>query len=98
MRAIGRSLMASPKGLLLDEPALGLAPKVVERVGEGIREINARGVTVVLVEQNAAMALAVADRAVVPEVGQVPLVAKAAELAESEAVGERHLGVAPAAP
>ena len=73
MLAIGRALMASPKVLLLDEPSLGLAPKIVERVGEVIREINARGVTVVLVEQNAAMALAVADRAVVLEVGQVAL-------------------------
>ena len=102
MLAIGRALMASPKVLLLDEPSLGLAPKIVERVGEVIREINARGVTVVLVEQNAAMALAVADRAVVLEVGQVALEGTAAELAESEAVRERYLGVdrgrAPAKP
>ena len=73
MLAIGRALMASPKVLLLDEPSLGLAPKIVERVGAVIREINERGVTVVLVEQNAAMALSVADRAVVLEVGEVAL-------------------------
>ncbi|MDA0139470.1 ATP-binding cassette domain-containing protein [Solirubrobacter sp. CPCC 204708] len=93
MLAIGRALMASPQVLLLDEPSLGLAPKIVERVGEVIREINARGVTVVLVEQNAAMALAVADHAVVLEVGEVALRGTAEELAESEAVRERYLGV-----
>jgi ABC-type branched-subunit amino acid transport system ATPase component len=98
MLAIGRALMASPKVLLLDEPSLGLAPKIVERVGEVIREINARGVTVVLVEQNAAMALAVADRAVVLEVGEVALEGTAAELSESEAVRERYLGVSTSAP
>jgi ABC-type branched-subunit amino acid transport system ATPase component len=98
MLAIARALMASPKVLLLDEPSLGLAPKIVERVGEVIREINARGVTVVLVEQNAAMALAVADRAVVLEVGEVALEGTAAELSESEAVRERYLGVTTNAP
>jgi branched-chain amino acid transport system ATP-binding protein len=98
MLAIGRALMASPQLLLLDEPSLGLAPKIVERVGEVVREINTRGVTVVLVEQNAAMALAVADRAVVLDVGQVALEGTAAELAESEAVRERYLGVTTAAP
>ena len=98
MLAIGRALMASPTVLLLDEPSLGLAPKIVEHVGEVIREINARGVTVVLVEQNAAMALAVADRALVLDVGQVALEGTAAELAESEAVRERYLGVTTADP
>jgi len=94
MLAIGRALMASPRVLLLDEPSLGLAPKIVERVGAVIREINERGVTVVLVEQNAAMALSVADRAIVLEVGEVALEGTADELAESEAVKERYLGVA----
>jgi branched-chain amino acid transport system ATP-binding protein len=93
MLAIGRALMASPRVLLLDEPSLGLAPKIVEQVGGVIREINERGVTVVLVEQNAAMALAVADHAVVLEVGEVALRGTAAELGESEAVRERYLGV-----
>jgi len=95
MLAIGRALMAGPRVLLLDEPSLGLAPRVVEQLGEVIREINREGVTVVLVEQNAAMALAVADRAVVLEVGRVALEGSAAELAESEHVRDRYLGVAP---
>ena len=73
MLAIARALMASPKLLTLDEPSLGLAPRIVEQLREVIAEINRRGVTVVLVEQNAAMALAVADRAVVLEVGEVAL-------------------------
>ena len=97
MLAIGRALMAGPRVLLLDEPSLGLAPRIVEQLGEVIREINRRGVTVVLVEQNAAMALAVADRAVVLEVGRVALAGSAAELAESERVRDRYLGAAPAA-
>lgn len=96
MLAIGRALMASPTVLLLDEPSLGLAPKIVARVAEVIREINGRGVTVVLVEQNAAMALSVADHALVLEVGEVALEGTAAELAESEAVKERYLGVSKA--
>jgi branched-chain amino acid transport system ATP-binding protein len=94
MLAIGRALMAGPRVLLLDEPSLGLAPRIVEQLGEVIREINAQGVTVVLVEQNAAMALAVADRAVVLEVGEVALTGGADELAESELVRERYLGAA----
>ena len=97
MLAIGRALMASPRVLLLDEPSLGLAPRIVERVRDVIAEINADGVTVVLVEQNAAMALALADDAVVLEVGQVALEGPAAELAESDAVRDRYLGIAPAA-
>ena len=98
MLAIGRALMAGPRVLLLDEPSLGLAPRIVEQVGEVIREINRQGVTVVLVEQNAAMALAVADRAVVLEVGRVALEGRAGELAESQEVRDRYLGVARAAP
>jgi ABC-type branched-subunit amino acid transport system ATPase component len=98
MLAIARALMASPQVLLLDEPSLGLAPKIVEQVGAVIREINERGVTVVLVEQNAAMALSVADRAVVLEVGEVALEGAADELAESDAVQERYLGMATQAP
>ncbi len=94
MLAIGRALMASPRVLLLDEPSLGLAPRIVEQLAEVIREINRQGVTVLLVEQNAAMALAVADRAVVLEVGQVALDGAADELAESDEVRERYLGVA----
>ena len=99
MLAIGRALMASPRVLLLDEPSLGLAPRIVGQVGEVIREINRSGVTVVLVEQNAAMALEVADRALVLEVGRVSLEGTAEELAETDGVRDRYLGAArPTAP
>jgi ABC-type branched-subunit amino acid transport system ATPase component len=94
MLAIGRALMAGPRVLLLDEPSLGLAPRVVGQIGEVVGEINRQGVTVVLVEQNAAMALAVADRAVVLEVGRVSLAGTARELADSPQVRDRYLGIA----
>src|SRR4051794_28864797 len=93
MLAIGRALMSEPKLLLLDEPSLGLAPKLVEQIGEVVREINRQGTSVVLVEQNAAMALEVADRAFVLEVGRTTLEGSAAELATSDEVRERYLGV-----
>jgi branched-chain amino acid transport system ATP-binding protein len=92
MLAIGRALMAGPRVLLLDEPSLGLAPKVVAQIGHVVGEINRQGVTVVLVEQNAAMALSVADRAVVLEVGGVSLSGSASELADSPQVRDRYLG------
>ena len=94
MLAIGRALMADPKVLLLDEPSLGLAPQVVDRIGEIVQQINAQDTAVVLVEQNAAMALKVAHRALVLEVGEVALEGDAKELASSDAVRERYLGVA----
>src|SRR3954453_6234742 len=94
MLAIGRALMSEPKLLLLDEPSLGLAPQVVERIGGVVKEINEQGTSVVLVEQNAAMALDVADRAYVLEVGRVSLEGSASELAASDEVRERYLGVA----
>jgi ABC-type branched-subunit amino acid transport system ATPase component len=93
MLAIGRALMSEPRLLLLDEPSLGLAPQVVDQIGDVIRDINEQGTSVVLVEQNAAMALAVADRAAVLEVGRVTLEGSAAELRESDEVRERYLGV-----
>jgi branched-chain amino acid transport system ATP-binding protein len=92
MLAIGRALMSSPKLLLLDEPSLGLAPKMVERIGEIIEEIHAQGTAVVLVEQNAAMALKVADRAVVLNVGAVAVSGPAAKVADS--VQQHYLGTA----
>ena len=98
MLAIGRALMSEPKLLLLDEPSLGLAPKVVERIGEVIGEINQQGTAVVLVEQNAAMALAIASSAYVLEVGRVVLEGSAAELADSTEVQERYLGGASGPP
>jgi len=92
MLAIGRALMSEPKLLLLDEPSLGLAPKVVERIAEVIQEINGQGTSVVLVEQNAAMALDIAESAYVLEVGEVTLHGSAQELARSSEVQARYLG------
>ncbi|GAA3032660.1 ABC transporter ATP-binding protein [Streptosporangium longisporum] len=93
MLAIGRALMASPRMLLLDEPTLGLAPMMAARIADTVREINARGTTVLLVEQNAAMALTLASHAYVLEVGEVVLSGPAAELAASDEVRRRYLGI-----
>jgi branched-chain amino acid transport system ATP-binding protein len=92
MLAIGRALMANPKLLLLDEPSLGLAPKLVRAILEVVRAIRARGTTVLLVEQNARMALETADRAYVLETGTVALAGPAAEMAEDERVQRVYLG------
>jgi ABC-type branched-subunit amino acid transport system ATPase component len=93
MLAIGRALMASPRVLLLDEPSLGLAPRLVDKIGETIRRINSEGIAVVLVEQNAAMALQIADRALVFDVGRIALEGTASALADSDEVRERYLGL-----
>jgi len=92
MLAIGRALMAAPRVLLLDEPSLGLAPQVVGQVGRVVREINDRGTTVVLVEQNAAMALSVATQAYVLATGEVCLSGSAAALAADDTVRDLYLG------
>jgi branched-chain amino acid transport system ATP-binding protein len=92
MLAIGRALMSDPRLLLLDEPSLGLAPQMVGRIARIIREIHDQGTAVVLVEQNATMALEVADHAVVLEVGRVALSGPAAELAASDDVQRLYLG------
>ncbi|MEU0471306.1 ABC transporter ATP-binding protein [Streptomyces olivaceus] len=92
MLAIGRALMAAPRLLLLDEPSLGLAPMMVGRIAEVVREINAGGTAVLLVEQNAGMALSLAERAHVLEVGEVRLSGDAAELARTDAVRRLYLG------
>ena len=92
MLAIGRALMAGPKLLLLDEPSLGLAPKIIGQIGRVISEINSTGVSVLLVEQNATMALGVADVAYVLELGRVSLSGPAAELAATDAVRALYLG------
>lgn len=92
MLAIGRGLMARPQLLLLDEPSLGLAPRIIGQIGEVIREINRQGTSVLLVEQNATMALGVADTAFVLDVGTVSLSGSAAELAKSDAVQRLYLG------
>jgi branched-chain amino acid transport system ATP-binding protein len=92
MLAIGRALMASPKLLLLDEPSLGLAPRVIGQIGEVIGEINRQGTSVLLVEQNATMALGVADFAYVLDVGRVSLSGRADELSQSDEVQRLYLG------
>jgi len=94
MLAIGRALLARPRLLLLDEPSLGLAPQLVQTIFKIIREINATGTTIFLVEQNAHMALRVAHRAYVLEVGRVVMSGLASELAASEAVKKAYLGIA----
>jgi ABC-type branched-subunit amino acid transport system ATPase component len=92
MLAIGRALMASPKLLLLDEPSLGLAPQVIGQIGQVVRDINALGTAVVLVEQNAAMALSVATHGYVLATGTVRLSGLAADLAADETVRDLYLG------
>jgi branched-chain amino acid transport system ATP-binding protein len=92
MLAIGRALMARPKLLLLDEPSMGLAPIFVERIFEIIVEINKQGTPVLLVEQNALMALDVADRGYVLETGSIALSGNAKDLRENEQVRKTYLG------
>jgi len=92
MLAIGRGLMARPKCLLLDEPSLGLAPIVVSEIARTIRELASRGLTIVLVEQNAAMALELADRAYLLESGHISLHGTAAELLRTDVVRRLYLG------
>ena len=92
MLAIGRALMSRPRLLLLDEPSLGLAPLLVREIFRTIREINAGGVTVLLVEQNAHMALSIAARGYVLETGKVRLEDTAARLLQNEEVKQAYLG------
>jgi branched-chain amino acid transport system ATP-binding protein len=92
MLAIGRALMTKPKLLLLDEPSMGLAPIVVERIFQTIREISQQGVTILLVEQNAAQALGLADRGYVIETGRIVLEDEARALLANERVRKAYLG------
>jgi branched-chain amino acid transport system ATP-binding protein len=92
MLAMGRALMSRPRLLLLDEPSMGLAPLLVREIFSIIKEINASGTTVLLVEQNAHMALSIAHRAYVLETGRITLAGDAKELAASEAVQKAYLG------
>jgi branched-chain amino acid transport system ATP-binding protein len=92
MLAIGRGLMARPKVLLLDEPSMGLAPILVEQIFTIVQAINKEGVTVLLVEQNAAMALAICHRGYVLETGKIILEGTAAELSGNDRVREAYLG------
>ena len=92
MLAVGRALMSRPKLMMLDEPSLGLAPLVVQDIFSIIREINKQGVTVLLIEQNANMALKIADLAYVLETGNITMSGTGAELPANEKVREAYLG------
>jgi branched-chain amino acid transport system ATP-binding protein len=94
MLAIGRALMARPRLLLLDEPSMGLAPVLVEQIFETVQTINRQGVTILLVEQNAAMALSIAGRGYVLETGAVALEGTATDLADNPEVRRAYLGEA----
>ncbi|WP_274425602.1 ABC transporter ATP-binding protein [Chelativorans sp. YIM 93263] len=94
MLAIGRALLAQPRMLLLDEPSLGLAPLVVEKIFDVIARLKSTGVTIFLIEQNAAMALDIADVAYVMETGRIVLSGTGSELANNDRVRQSYLGVA----
>ena len=93
MLAIGRALMGRPKVLLLDEPSMGLAPVLVEQIFSIIKDINAQGTTILLVEQNALMALGIAHRGYVLQTGQIVLADSAQGLSENETVQKAYLGM-----
>jgi branched-chain amino acid transport system ATP-binding protein len=93
MLAIGRALMAEPRMLLLDEPSLGLAPNIIEQIFDVIQELNRQGTTVLLVEQNAAMALEIADRGYVLETGRMVMADSAAKLRDDPSVRRAYLGL-----
>ena len=92
MCAIGRALMARPKLLMLDEPSMGLAPIFVEKIFEIIHEINEQGTTILLVEQNAAQALKIADQAYILETGEIVRTGTGRELAADDSVRAAYLG------
>ena len=92
MLAMGRALMSDPELLMLDEPSMGLAPILVDQIFEIIKNLNKAGTTILLVEQNAQMALSVADRAYVIETGRITLSGTGKELAQSEEVKKAYLG------
>jgi branched-chain amino acid transport system ATP-binding protein len=92
MLAIGRALMANPRLLLLDEPSMGLAPVLVEQIFDTIGDINRQGMTILLVEQNAAMALSIAHRGYVLETGSIALEGTAAQLSDNADVRRAYLG------
>jgi branched-chain amino acid transport system ATP-binding protein len=93
MLAIGRALMAGPRLLLLDEPSLGIAPLLVERIFESLKEINSRGLTVLLVEQRLQQALQLAERGYVLQTGRVVLEGRSSELLGSDEVRRAYLGI-----
>ena len=94
MRAVGRALMSSPKLIMMDEPSLGLAPLVVQDIFSIIRQINSEGITVLLIEQNANMALKIADKAYVMETGRITMEGTGEELLSNETIKEAYLGKA----
>ncbi len=92
MLAMGRGIMSRPQLLILDEPSMGLAPILVDEVFEIIKDLHAAGTTILLVEQNARMALSIADRAYVLETGKITLSGTGTELSESEEIKKAYLG------
>lgn len=92
MLAIGRAIMSKPKLLIMDEPSMGLSPIFVKEIFETIKELNKEGVTILLVEQNAKMALSISDRAYVIETGVIKMSGKATDLANNEEVKKAYLG------
>ena len=94
MLAIGRALMADPKLLLLDEPSLGIAPLIVEKIADTITEIANSGIAILLVEQNANLALELSHRAYVLETGHIELSGPSAELAANDTIQKTYLGIA----
>ena len=92
MLAMGRAMMSEPKLLMLDEPSMGLAPILVEQIFDIIRELHKAGATILLVEQNAQMALQVANRAYVLETGKITLAGSGKELLESDSIKKAYLG------
>ena len=93
MLATARGLMSNPKILLMDEPSMGLAPVLVDQIFDVIKELNAKGTTILLVEQNALMALGVAHRAYVLQTGKIVLSGKAQDVARDENVKKAYLGI-----
>ena len=92
MLAVGRALMSRPKLIMMDEPSLGLAPLIVKSIFEIIKTINKEGITVLLIEQNANMALKIADKGYVMETGEIKMEGTGAELLANEEIKEAYLG------
>lgn len=92
MVAMGRALMSHPKTILMDEPSMGLSPKLVKEIFSIIRKLHEQGITILLVEQNAKMALSIADRAYVLETGRITMEGDAKELLNNEQVRKAYLG------
>ena len=92
MLAVGRALMAKPKMILMDEPSMGLSPLLVKEIFSIIREVNKKGITILLVEQNAKMALSVSNRAYVMETGKITIEGSAADLLKDDRVKKAYLG------